>query len=262
MSLNSLRQSKAFKDKRYKIKMLQYILLSIGIVSLLSLSGVFFLSRRIERHLFFLVSFAIGALLGATFFDLLPETDQFGIVLLGILVFFVMEKLLFWHHHHHYDQKHKHNCNKVQPYAYLNLLGDGIHNFIDGMIIASSYLTSFPVGVSVTVAIVLHEIPQEIGDFGILLASGLSRGKALFYNFLSAVMSFAGGIIIYFFSRTAEGIAPTLLAFAAGGFLYIANVDLIPELHKERDLRKSFQQLLFILLGIGIIWLSTQYAHS
>ncbi len=236
--------------------MLLYILFSIAIVSLISLVGVFFFSGFLERHLFLLVGFATGALLGTTFFDILPETNETSIVLVGILVSFLLEKL-FWHHHHHYEEHHKH----VHPAAYLNLVGDGIHNFIDGTIITSAYLTSIPLGVTVTLAIILHEIPQEIGDFGILLASGFTKEKALFYNFLSALTAFAGGLLVYFFSFSMKTLAPTLLAFAAGGFLYITNVDMMPELHKEKDTKKSIQQVIFILLGIGVIWIGAQHGR-
>ncbi len=232
--------------------MLAYILSSIALISLISLVGIFFFAQKIEKHLFYLVSFAVGALLGVTFLDLLQETQQFSVVLLGILVFFILEKILYWHHHHHYEEKHKKHC---APYAYLNLFGDGLHNFLDGMIIASSYLTSIPLGMSVTFAIALHELPQEIGDYGILLASGLDRKTALGYNFLSAASAFLGGLLVYAFSLQLEGIDEIFIAFAAGGFLYIATADLLPELHKERAFKKSLQQILCILLGIGAIWI-------
>lgn len=236
--------------------MLGYILLSTVVVSLISLIGVFFFSKVIERHLFLLVSFATGALLGTTFFDLLKETEQTSIVLVGILASFLLEKI-FWHHHHHYEDHHK---KHVHPAAYINLAGDGIHNFIDGTIIASSYLTSFPLGLTVTIAIILHEIPQELSDFAILLSSGFSVKRAIFFNFLSAIAAIAGALLVYFFSLRIEALSSTLIAFAAGGFLYIASVDMMPELHKERKLKKSIEQFIFILLGIGIIWLSTLYA--
>ncbi|MBI4440709.1 ZIP family metal transporter [Candidatus Woesearchaeota archaeon] len=236
--------------------MLYYILFSIGIISLISLSGALFLAKRIEKNLFFLVSFAIGAMLGAAFFDLLPEAPVYNIVLVGILFFFVLEKMLHWHHHH-YERAHKHCCH-VQPYAYLNLIGDGVHNFIDGMVIASAYLTEIPLGISVTIAIAFHEIPQEMGDLGVLLHSGLSKAKAVGYNLISAGTSFLGGGLVYFFSLQTEGLEPILLAFAAGGFIYIAIADLMPELHKERDIKKSALQTSCILLGIAVIWLTTQ----
>ena len=239
---------------------LLYIILSILIVSAISVVGIIFI-RNIAKHLFFMVSFSVGAILGVTFLELLPETKNFSIVLMGILAFFVLEKILFWHHHHHYGEHHHKQC-KVHSYVYLNLIGDGFHNFIDGMVIASSYLISLPLGLSVTAAIAFHEIPQEIGDFGILLAGGLSKTQALVYNLISALTALVGGLLVYLFSFKAELAAPHILSFAAGGFLYIATADLIPELHKERNFKNSLKQIFFILLGIAVIWFSITYVHE
>ena len=140
------------------------------------------------------------------------------------------------------------------PFAWLNLIGDGVHNFVDGMIIAAAYLASVPLGIAATFAVVLHEIPQELGDFGVLVFGGITRAKALFYNFLSALTAVLGAIVVYFFSPTLN-LSGFLVPFAAGGFIYIASADLLPELHKERNINRAVSQLIFFLLGVASIWL-------
>ncbi len=232
------------------------ILISVFIVSAISLIGVvtfLFKNKSLDRILFVLVSFATGSLLGAAFLDLLPEaldkgnpSTVFGSVLLGIMLFFLMEKFLHWYH------CHEEECT-VHQFTYLNLVGDSIHNFLDGAIIASAFLTSTSVGLITTIAIVLHEIPQELGDFGILIYGGFSKGKALAYNFVTALTAFLGAIAAYFFLGKLEGFTPLMISVAAGGFIYIACTDLIPELHKERAASRSLQQFILILLGIGVI---------
>ncbi len=239
------------------IPILAIILLTVFIVSLISLIGIFSLllkENMMERILFILVSFAAGSLLGAAFLDLLPEAigedlnlEIFNYVLLGIILFFIMEKFLYWYH------CHKGKCN-VHTFTYLNLIGDGIHNFIDGIIIATSFLVSIPLGTVTSLAIILHEIPQEMGDFGILVYGGLSKRRALFYNFISALTAFLGALIAYFFLSRTDNFAPFIIAFAAGGFIYIACSDLIPELHKERDVKKSSLQFILLLTGIAVIF--------
>ncbi len=144
------------------------------------------------------------------------------------------------------------------PLTYLNLIGDGVHNFLDGVIIATAYLVSIPLGVVTTLAVVFHEIPQEIGDFGILVFGGFSRFKALFYNFLSALAAVAGALIAYYFATTTQYVTNWLIPVAAGGFIYIAAVDLLPELHQTTNFKKAITQLVFFLLGIAVIWLVTQ----
>ncbi len=232
------------------------ILISVFIVSAISLIGIvtfLFKNKSLDRILFVLVSFATGSLLGAAFLDLLPEaldtgspSRVFGSVLLGIILFFLMEKFLHWYHCH--DEE----C-AVHQFTYLNLVGDSIHNFLDGAIIASAFLTSASVGLITTIAIVLHEIPQELGEFGILVYGGFSKGKALAYNFITALTAFAGAILAYFFLDKFGGLTPLMISLAAGGFIYLACTDLIPELHKERVALRSLQQFIFILLGIGVI---------
>lgn len=245
---------------------LTYILVSVILVSLVSFVGVFTLylkPRFLDKILFGLVSFAAGALLGAAFLDLLPESLEqtggpiFVYALVGVLVFYIIETFLYWYHchygHHHHHATHK----KVHPFAWLNLFGDAIHNFVDGMIIAAGYIASIPVGIATTVAVVLHEIPQELGDFGILIFGGLSRGKALLLNFLSALTAVLGALLVFYFNSVFGDLTAFLVPFAAGGFIYIASADLLPELHKERNIQKAFTQLFFFLLGVAIIWAMT-----
>ena len=168
-------------------------------------------------------------------------------LLVGILVLFIIEKFIHWRHCHSQSEDH------VHPFVFTNLFGDGLHNFIDGLIIAASYLVSIPVGVATTIAVVLHEIPQEIGDFGVLLHGGFSRGKALMLNFLVAIVSIIGAVVSLLLSSKIENLSSFLVPFAAGGFIYIAGSDLIPELHKEVKITKSLLQLFTFLLGILVM---------
>ena len=237
-----------------------YSLISVFVVSLISLIGVLTLSinvKKLRKFLIYMVSFSAGALLGDAFIHLLPEAvEEFGFglntsfyVLAGILVFFVSEKIVKWRHcHMHYHDDHVHS------FAVMNLIGDGFHNFIDGLIIAASYLVNIPVGIASTLAVAFHEIPQEIGDFGVLLHGGYSKKKALFFNFLTALTAVLGAITALLIGNYFENITLFLIPFAAGGFVYIAGADLIPELHREVKVRKSFLQLLSILLGIFVMY--------
>ncbi len=231
-----------------------YTLISVFAVSLVSFVGVFTLgvhSKRLQSFLLYLVSFSAGVLLGDVFLHLLPEMVEGAgftlagglFVLSGVVVFFVVEKFIHWRHCHHVGEGHEH------PFAFINLWGDGVHNFIDGVVIGASYLVSIPVGFATTLAVIFHEIPQEIGDYGVLLHGGFSRRKALFFNFLLALTAVVGGGIALLLGRV-EGMLNFLVPFAAGSFIYIAGADLIPELHKEVRVSRSFFQLLFFVLGI------------
>ncbi len=250
---------------------LAHILISVFLVSLVSFIGVVTLYMRpklLDKVLFGLVSFAAGALLGAAFLDLLPEALEqtggpiFVYALIGVIVFYMIETFLYWYHchygHHHHHAAH----HKVHPFAWLNLIGDAIHNFVDGMIIAAAYIVNVPIGIATTIAVVLHEIPQELGDFGILVFGGLSRKKALLFNFLSALTSVLGALAVYYFSMIFNNVSQFLVPFAAGGFIYIASADLLPELHKERNIQRAFTQLCFFLLGVAIIWIMTGIIHE
>jgi len=233
------------------------ILASIFLVSLVSLIGILILllEKILSGALTVLVGLATGGLLGGAFLHLLPEAlsqnssaDIFICVIMGILLFFSLEKFLCWHH------CHRERCD-VHTFTYMSLVGDAVHNFIDGMIIAVSYGSGISLGVASTIAIVFHEIPQEIGDFGVLIYGGTKRLRALFYNFLSALTAIAGGLVSYSLSFSVENFAAFLVPFAAGGFIYIATSDLIPELHKERRLTYSSVQMLLTLIGVLLMWL-------
>jgi len=237
-----------------------YIIIASLVVSAISFIGILLLLKNdlIERHLPLIISISAGALLAVTFWDLLPEaldsganiTTVLSVVLLSILAFFILEKYFHWHHCHckskEEDKKHL---------AYLNLIGDGLHNFLDGVLIASTFVISVPLGITTTLAIILHEIPQEITDFGVLLYSGLSKKRALAYNFLTALTALFGAIIAYYFINQVNFLAPYILALAAGNFIYLATADLIPELHHEKDSKKMIVQTIMLLAGVAIIWL-------
>jgi len=235
-----------------------YSLVSVFIVSLISLIGVFSLSikqDKLKKVLIYLVAFSAGALFGGAFLHLLPELVEEGfnlnisyLILSGIVLFFVLEKLVLWNHCHMPITK-----THVHSFAVMNLVGDGFHNFLDGLIIGVSYLISIPVGVATTMAILLHEIPQEIGDFGVLIHGGFSRGKALFVNFLSALVAVFGTVVSLILGGYVSNIQRILIPIAIGGFIYIAGSDLIPELHKHTLRKESILQLLAFVLGIVLM---------
>jgi zinc and cadmium transporter len=234
-----------------------YSLISVVIVSLISFVGVVALSIKTEKLksiLIYIVSFAAGALFGDAFIHLLPEVVRevgFGLnislyILSGIAALFIVEKCIHWRHCHLPITK-----DHVHPFAITNLVGDGVHNFIDGLIIGASYLVSMPVGIATTLAVILHEIPQEMGDFGVLTHGGFSRRKALFFNFTTALTAIVGAIVSLILSSYIANITTFLIPFAAGVFIYIAGSDLIPELHKEVKVKKSL--LLFSMFVLGIL---------
>lgn len=237
---------------------LLYSLISTLIVSLISLIGIFTLGIKVEKlrkFLIYLISFSAGALLGDAFLHLLPELveDGFSIlislsILAGILIFFSLEKLVHWQHcHMPITKKH------VHPFAYMNLVGDSLHNFLDGIIVASAYIISIPAGMATTIAVVLHEIPQEIGDFGVLIHGGFTRTKAILLNFLTALFAILGVILVFVIQGAISNVETILVALAIGGFIYIASSDLIPELHKETSIKNSLLQILFLILGIAVM---------
>jgi len=212
-----------------------------------------------------LVSYAIGALLGAVFLDVLPEaiklTDNVsvlsGTVLAGILLFFTLEKLMLWRHCHH-DHCEVHE--PVQPHTHgrsgmMIVVGDTFHNFVDGVIIAAAFLTDIQLGIVTALAIIAHEIPQEVGDFMILLHSGYSKAKALWLNLLSSLATLVGGVLAYFALQSVQSCVPTLLALAAASMLYVAVADLIPGLHQRTRLRDTVEQVLLIVAGVSSILL-------
>jgi zinc and cadmium transporter len=235
-----------------------YAIASVVIVSLLSLIGLAAFTadqRRIKSIIFLMVSLATGSLFADAVLELLPESyqrsgAQAGLsVLAGIYLFFLLERLLHWRHEH---------SLQGTAFGYLNLAADAIHNFTDGAIIGASYLASIPIGVSTTVAVIAHEIPHELGNFFVLLYAGFSRTRALFYNFLSALFAIAGTMLALTVGSRVGRFSDFMLPFAAGGFLYIAGSDLLPELQKEATLQKSMLQLAAMSFGAGIIWVLTQ----
>lgn len=237
-----------------------YSLVSVFVVSLISFAGLLTFRLKVDRLrqiLLYFVSFSAGGLFGDAFIHLIPEAVEesgFGMhismyILVGITASFVAEKFLQWRHCHIPTSKeHPH------PFAYMNLFGDAVHNFIDGLIIGGSYLASIPLGIATTLAVIFHEIPQEIGDFGVLVYGGFARSKALFLNFATALTAMFGTIIALSVGFLFQGSALFLVPFAAGNFIYIAGSDLIPELHKqEPKLLKSTLQLITFILGILVL---------
>ncbi len=250
-----------------------------------------------SRGLSALVSFAVGALLGAAFLDLLPEAlesrgpEQVGamgvVVLFGLLGFFLLEKLVLWRHCHveecevHGGAADTASGSAAAPHAHaaghahardpervrsaaagkLILIGDGIHNLTDGVLIAAAFLTDIHLGVVTSIAVIAHEIPQEVGDFAILLHSGYGRGRAFVYNLLSSLTSIVGGVVAYFSLSLAHVLVPYALAIAASSFIYIAVADLIPGLHKRFDLAGTVQQITLIALGVGLISMTNTLLH-
>jgi len=233
-----------------------WIVLSTFLVSLIALISIiaFLIKEEIlEKVIFFLISLSIGALMATAFFHLIPEALElekenkekvFLIVIVGFLMFFIVEKIFHWRHCHEKE------C-PIHSFAYINLLGDIIHNFIDGLIIAAAFLENFPLGVITTFAVIIHEIPHELGNFGVLVYGGFKKSRAIILNFATAIFAILGGIIGFYLYHLTENFISFLIPFSAGGFIYIAASDLIPETRKETNPKKIL--LNFIILGIGII---------
>jgi zinc and cadmium transporter len=236
-----------------------YSLIAVFGVSLISFVGIFTISLKLEalkKVVMLLVSLSAGALLGGAFFHLIPEAaEEFGfnlwlasLIIAGIITFFVLEKIICWRHCHIPTSKeHPH------PFAFMNLIGDAFHNFIDGMIIAAAFLVSIPLGISTTLAVIFHEIPQEIGDFGVLIHGGFGRLKALLLNFASGLTALLGALLILTLNVKVENVSVFLIPFTAGGFIYIANSDLMPELKKDIRPLNSVLQMIFLFIGLGIM---------
>ncbi|MFA5115222.1 MAG: ZIP family metal transporter [Candidatus Omnitrophota bacterium] len=229
------------------------------ILSLISLIGIFSIllkEKLLERILLLLVGFSAGGLIGGAFLHLLPEALEqsnsgsvFLYTILGFLFFFILERYLHWRH------CHKEHCS-IHAFTYLNLIGDGIHNFTDGLVIGASFVVSINFGIITTLVLVFHEIPQEIGDFGILVYGGFSRFKALAYNFISALTCVLGTVVGYYLTSVIGDFSSFLLPVTAGGFIYIAACDLIPELHKEPELKRATISIVAFCCGILFILLT------
>jgi zinc and cadmium transporter len=254
---------------------LGWILLSTVAAGALSvaIAGIFLILPERMRTLALphLVSFATGALLGAALLALLPSAIReagtegvYGIglaLVAGIGLFFVLEKAVLWRHSHSgeyadHGAHHHHHQHREEASAVLVLIGDSMHNALDGVLIAAAFLTDVQLGIVTAIAAVTHEIPQEIGDFAVLLNSGMSRGRALFLNMATSLTSVIGGVAAYYGLKHVEHMLPYALAVAAASFLYVAVADLIPGLHRRVDVRTSIMQVLLIAAGIGAIaWL-------
>lgn len=236
-----------------------------GVLSVLAASVFLLLNDRQRAEMLpHGISFAIGALLAVAFWGLIPHAfeevgpDQFqglsATILVGILSFFVLEKLLIWRHcHHHECEAHTEESQGHQAAGTLILLGDAIHNFVDGILIAAAFLTDVKLGIVTSLAVAAHEIPQEVGDFAILLESGYDKGRALFYNILASLATVVGGVLAYFSLEDLHDLLPYFLAMAASSFIYIAVADLIPSLHEKTDFKTSIQQIVLIAAGVLLI---------
>ncbi len=236
-----------------------------GILSVIA-AALFALNAR-AQYLGGLVSYAIGALLGAVFLDILPEAIRMtpnvaavcGTVLLGILIFFTLEKVLIWRHCHHEHceahEPHEQTTHDHGRSGTMVIVGDTFHNFVDGIIIAAAFLTDVHVGIVTALAIIAHEIPQEVGDFAVLLNSGYTKLRAFQMNLISSFATLVGGVLAYFTLQNLQTWTPYLLAIAASSMIYIAVADLIPGLHKRTQLRDTVHQVVLILLGIGTVTL-------
>jgi zinc and cadmium transporter len=262
--------------------------LMIIVIGSLSLIGAFMISIRektLDKILFILIAFATGTILASALFDLIPESlhhleelnaegaiitesSLFIFVIFGFVMFFIIERFIYWFHGHAHEKDDQLVCyagidegggmsinkgNKIKSFALLNLIGDALHNFLDGVIIMVAFMSGTRNGIIVTLAVLFHEFPQEIGDFGILIYGGFSKKKALFFNFLSGMVALLGGLLAFVLSDVLELFNFFFLAFSGGGFLYIASAELMPELLKQKDLKKSIIQALIFLSGLILI---------
>lgn len=254
---------------------LGYIVLFTLIGSVLSLVGGIALLTREKFALkisHYLASFAAGALLGTAFLDLLPEAHHeaeevlekgggeiniFLWGLIGVLIFFLLERFIHWFHHHH-----DHKTTKEKSIIPLVVLGDSLHNFIDGVVIAATFMVSIPLGIVTTIAVAAHEIPQEVGDFGILLHKGLKRRKILLLNIASSLTAVLGALLTYIAGESIEGMLPVFLSLAAGFFIYIAASDLIPEIHNEEKKKVALIETVLLLVGVLVVYLAIGIIES
>lgn len=249
-----------------------YAFSAVIAVSVISLVGVFTLSFKeatLRRILFGFIGLATGALFGDALIHLIPEALESGIgttsvallVMSGIVFFFLLEKIFLWRHSHLEEvetaesiEQHDHSPKHLAP---LVLVADFVHNLLDGVIIGAAFLVSTPVGISTTIAVILHEIPQEVGDFGLLIHAGWSRAKALLWNFLSALSAIFGVLIVLMIGNSADSFIPVISALTAGAFIYIAGSDLVPEMRKTSSFARSAVQIISIMFGFGIMLLLT-----
>lgn len=254
-----------------ELPILTYIVFFTLLGSVFSLIGgilLLFKEKFVVKFSHFLAAFAAGTLLGTVFFDLLPEAaheaehlaeeglfpEEFNIfifVLIGILMFFLLERFIHWFHHH----QHEYVDEKIKPTIPLIVAGDTVHNFIDGVVIAATFMVSIPLGIVTTLSVAAHEIPQEIGDFGILLHKGLKRKKIILVNIFSALAAVLGALLAFSLGERIEFSLPILLALTSGFFIYIAASDLIPEIHHENRRGFAFIETALMFSGVATIWI-------
>ncbi|MCB5184171.1 ZIP family metal transporter [Methylobacillus gramineus] len=261
--------------------LLMIILVSFAGGVLSVLCAAFFALNAKAAWVPMLISYAIGALLGAVFLEILPHAFEVAssiqsmsaTVLLGILLFFVLEKLVLWRHchgdacevhasPHEHHGGHSHGIHDHGRSGLMIMIGDTFHNFVDGVLIAAAFMVDIRLGIVTAVAIIAHEIPQEVGDFLILLHSGYTKKQALVFNLVSSMATLIGGVIAYFALQSIQSWIPTILGLAAASMIYVAVADLIPGLHKRTELRATLQQAVLIGLGIGSIWLTGVLLHA
>ncbi len=245
-------------------------LIALAIVFIISIfgvtGGILLIYREKWAKLIskYLISFAIGAMFGVVFLDLLPEALGKMVVesvmfysLVGILVFYLLEKSLFWYHHHSLEHiwhgKHPPE-EKAHPVGYLITFGDALHNFIDGLVIAAGFLIDFKVGIATSLAVLFHELPQEIGEFAVLLHAKLKKIKIIWYSIAAQMTAVVGFLMGTFYLPLVKNLDSILLSIAAGAFIYIASTDLLPETHREKDLGKSLIQIGLLVFGVAVIW--------
>jgi zinc and cadmium transporter len=247
-----------------------YTVIATFLISLLSLVGIYTLSiseSRLHSILNFLIAFSAGTIFGAAMFDLMPEAVEqvdanivFPIIAFGFVFFLFIERGLYWYHGHGHKHEfssieHKNDPEEIpKSFAYLNIFGDFVHNFIDGMIIAAGFINGISVGIATSIAVAFHELPQEMGDYGILVYAGFERRKALVYNFAAALSIVAGGLFGSFFISVVSELSSWMIAFSAGAFLFLSASELIPEIHDDRSWKKSLIQIVFLLLGMITIY--------
>ena len=251
--------------------MLAWIFVTTLLISLVAFVGalaLFLREKFLNKILLIFVAFSAGALIGGAFLHLIPEAiheigvdeisifTTFSYLLVGFCTFFFLEQIISWHHHH--ATKHP----KVMPFSYLTLVSDGVHNFIDGLVIAASFMVNFQIGITTTLAIALHEIPQEIGDFGVLVYGGFNRIKALYLNYISAITVTVGGVVGFLLHGWIGESIALLLPFAAGNFIYIASTDLIPEIRFKQSIVKSITRFVVFLVGVGRMVIIRFFGHS
>jgi zinc and cadmium transporter len=241
-----------------------YIIISglgIAIISLAIVVALSWKDRILNEILLLLVALSAGTMIGGAFLHLLPEAIEetesaliFPIILIGFMVFYVLEKTLHFHH------THKHG-EHVHTFHYMSIIGAAIHSFVDGLLIAASFVISTPLGITTAIMVASHEIPKKVGDFGVLVYGGFHKERALITNFLVSLGVVIGGIVGYIISTSIEIATEFLLPLAAGGFIYVGAADLIPEIRKETDIRKSIIMLEVIILGILFMWILKGYFH-